>query len=167
MAKKQKRAAQTNALRMIAAAKLPHEVIEYETDGEIGDNFGERTAEKTGVPKAQSFKTLVVRGDKNGIAAACIPCDRELDLKKFAKVMHDKKSELIHVKELLDLTGYARGSVSPVGMKKKYPTIISKTALDFDTIVISGGMCGVAVRMSPGDIQKMTDCKFEDIIKDE
>ena len=165
MAKKHKAAA-TNALRMITAAKLPHEVIEYETDGEIGENFGERTAEKTGIPKAQSFKTLVIRGEKNGISVACIPCDREVDLKKFARVTNDKKTELIHVKELLGLTGYIRGSVSPIGMKKKYPTYLSETALDFDEIVISGGMCGVAVKMSPKDIQKMTDCEFADIVKE-
>lgn len=166
MSKKQKHAAPTNALRMIAAAKLQHEIIEYETDGEIGDNFGERIAEKIGVPKEQSFKTLVVRGDKNGIAVACIPCGCEVDLKKFAKATQNKKAELIHVKELLGLTGYVRGSVSPIGMKKKYPTYLSKTALGFDSIVISGGMCGVSVRMAPSDIQKMTGCKFEDIIKD-
>lgn len=165
MAKKHKAAA-TNALRMISAAKLPHEVIEYETDGEIGENFGERTAEKTGIPKTQSFKTLVIRGEKNGISVACIPCDSEVDLKKFARVTNDKKTELIHVKELLGLTGYIRGSVSPIGMKRKYPTYLSETALDFDEIVISGGMCGVAVKMSPKDIQKMTDCEFADIIKE-
>ena len=163
MAKKQK-SVTTNAIRMITAAKLAHEIVEYDSDGEIGENFGEHTAEKTGIPKEQSFKTLVIRGEKNGIMVACIPCNHEVDLKKFARAAGEKKVEMIHVKELLGLTGYIRGSVSPIGMKKKYPTYLSITALDFGEIVISGGMCGVAVKMSPEDIQKMTGCKFADII---
>lgn len=159
MAKKQK-AITTNAIRMITAAKLPHQVVEYETNGEVGENFGEEIAEKTGIPKERSFKTLVIRGEKNGIMVACIPCNHEVDLKKFARATGEKKVEMIHVKELLGLTGYIRGSVSPIGMKKKYPTYLSETALNFDEIAISGGMCGIAVKMKPSDIQKMTDCQF-------
>ncbi len=154
----------TNALRMITAAKLPHEAIEYDA-GEVGDNFGEKIAEEIGLlSKEQFFKTLVAKGDKNGIMVACIPCNHEVDLKKLAKVSGNKKAEMIHVKDLLALTGYVRGSVSPIGMKKKYPTYLSDTALDKSEIIISGGVCGLAVKMSPENIQKMTDCKFEDII---
>ena len=72
---------------------------------------------------------------------------------------------MIHVKELLSLTGYIRGSVSPIGMKKKYPTYISATANDFEKIAISGGMCGYTLMLTPSDLQKITDCVFEDIIK--
>lgn len=160
MAKKQKT---TNAVRIITAAKLPHEVIEYEAN-EVGDNFGETIAEKIGLlSKEQFFKTIVAKGDKNGILVACIPCCREVDLKKLAKVSDNKKIEMIHVKDLLALTGYIRGSVSPVGMKKKYPTYLCNTALNNNEIIISGGACGIAVKMKPDDIQKITDCKFEDI----
>lgn len=164
MAKKQKDVI-TNAIRIIAAEKLPYEIVRYETDGEIGDHFGEQTAEKTGIPKEQSFKTLVVRGEKSGLIVTCIPCSHELDLKKIAKSMGDKKAEMIHVSELLELTGYIRGSVSPIGMKKKYPTYINSSALDFAEIAVSGGMCGIAVKMSPHDVQKITRAEFADIVK--
>ena len=157
----------TNAVRMITAAKLSHEIIEYDAEGEIVDNFGEYIAEKIGGEKEQFFKTLVLKGDKNGVIVTSIPCNHELDLKKLARESGDKKVEMIHVKDLLGLTGYIRGSVSPIGMKKKYPTYLNKTALDFEQIIISGGACGIAVKMTPEDIQKMTDCKFADIIKGE
>lgn len=88
------------------------------------------------------FKTLVARGDKNGIHVFCIPVREELDLKKAAAVTDNKKVELVHVKELLNLTGYIRGAGSPIGMKKEYPVTIEETAVLFDTISISAGVRG-------------------------
>ena len=164
---KNKKNITTNAVRMITAAKLSHEIIEYDAESGIVDNFGEYIAEKIGGEKEQFFNTLVLKGEKNGVMVTAIPCNHELDLKKFARESGDKRVEMIHVKDLLGLTGYIRGSVSPIGMKKKYPTYLNKTALDFEQIIISGGACGIAVKMTPEDIQKMTDCKFADIIKGE
>ena len=119
-----KKTIMTNAMRSLNAAKVPFEAIEYETDGTVGDHFGEAVAEKMGIPPEQSYKTLVGRGAKNGILVVCIPVCCEVDLKKLAIAAGEKKVELIAVKELLGLTGYIRGSVSPIGMKKKYPTYI-------------------------------------------
>lgn len=155
----------TNAMRLLNAAKIQYKTIEYEAD-EVGEHFGEKIAEMTGIPAEKSFKTLVARGDKTGIIVVCIPVCDEVDLKKLAKVSGNKKTELIHVKELLNLTGYIRGGVSPVGMKKKYTTYIHKSAEDFDEIAISGGRCGVTLMLTPMDLQKATECKFEDLIKE-
>ncbi|MDD6483294.1 MAG: Cys-tRNA(Pro) deacylase [Clostridiales bacterium] len=155
----------TNAMRTVKAAGIDFEAYEYEAD-EVGENFGMKISEKTGISPDRSFKTLVIRGEKNGIMVVCIPCSRELDLKKTAKAVGDKKAEMIHVKELLGLTGYIRGGVSPIGMKKKYPTIISSLALDYDKIAVSGGVCGVALMLSPKDLQTLTDCRFMDITID-
>lgn len=155
----------TNAMRLLNAAKIQYKTIEYEAD-EVGEHFGEKIAEMTGISAEKSFKTLVARGDKTGIIVVCIPVCDEVDLKKLAKVSGNKKTELIHVKELLNLTGYIRGGVSPVGMKKKYPTYIHKSAEDFDEIAISGGRCGVTLMLTPMDLQKATECKFEDLIKE-
>ncbi len=155
----------TNAMRLLNAAKIQYKTIEYEAD-EVGEHFGEKIAEMTGISAEKSFKTLVARGDKTGIIVVCIPVCDEVDLKKLAKVSGNKKTELIHVKELLNLTGYIRGGVSPVGMKKKYTTYIHKSAEDFDEIAISGGRCGVTLMLTPMDLQKATECKFEDLIKE-
>ena len=154
----------TNAMRLLSGAKIEYDTFEYECD-EVGGNFGEEISKKTGIPPEKSFKTLVARGDRNGIAVLCVPVCNEVDLKKAAKVSGNKKLELIHVKELLGLTGYIRGSVSPIGMKKKYPTYINATACDFEKVAVSGGMCGYTVMLTPTDLQKITDCVFEDIIK--
>lgn len=155
----------TNAMRLLNAAKIQYKTIEYEAD-EVGEHFGEKIAEMTGISAEKSFKTLVARGDKTGIIVVCIPVCDEVDLKKLARVSGNKKTELIHVKELLNLTGYIRGGVSPVGMKKKYTTYIHKSAEDFDEIAISGGRCGVTLMLTPMDLQKATECKFEDLIKE-
>ena len=155
----------TNAMRLLNASKIKYETVEYEAD-EVGEHFGEAIAEMTGIPAEKSFKTLVARGDKTGIMVSCIAVNHEVDLKKLAKVSGNKKVEMIHVKELLGLTGYIRGGVSPVGMKKKYPTYINETAQNFETIAISGGRCGTTIILSPNDVQKATDCVFADITKE-
>ena len=155
----------TNAMRILGAAKVEYTSVEYECD-EVGDNFGEEIARKTGIPPEKSFKTLVMRGDKTGIMVMCIPVCDEADLKKIAKETGNKKTEMIHVKELLSLTGYIRGSVSPIGMKKKYPTYVDKSMLDFETAAVSAGICGCTLVLKPEDLQKVTNCIFADIRKD-
>ncbi len=160
-----KKAIVTNAMRLLSAAKIEYTTIEYEaTEEMLSDNsFGIHISELTGIPAEQSFKTLVGKGDKTGILVCCIPVNCELDLKKLAAVSGNKKVELIHVRELLALTGYIRGSVSPIGMKKKYTTFIDQTCLDFERVAVSGGMCGCTLLLSPKDLLKITDAKPEQI----
>ena len=157
----------TNAMRMLNAAKIPFEAIEYDGEGLLdGDGFGSAVAELTGVPSESSYKTLVARGEKNGIMVCCIPVDEECDLKKLAKACGDKKVELTHVKELLSLTGYIRGGVSPIGMKKKYPTYIDESCLEFKKIAVSAGVCGCTLLMKPDDVIKVTDATVVDLVKE-
>lgn len=156
----------TNAMRLLQAAKIEYEAVEYETDGTVEENFGMLIAEKTGIPAEKSFKTLVLRGDKSGIMVACVPVSGELDLKKLAKAAGEKKVEMIHVRELLGLTGYIRGGVSPVGMKKKYPTWIDETCLEFSTIAISAGVCGCTLLVDPADVIRITAAQTADITCD-
>jgi Cys-tRNA(Pro)/Cys-tRNA(Cys) deacylase len=153
----------TNAMRGLTAAKIPFEAIEYEVD-EVGDNFGVQIAELTGIPCEKSFKTLVAKG--NEIMVVCVPVDAEVDLKKLAVASGNKKVELIAVKDLLALTGYVRGGVSPIGMKKKYATYIHETCLSFDKMAVSGGTCGVTLLLSQKDLINVTNAKTCDIIKE-
>ncbi len=156
----------TNAMRLLNAAKIEYETIEYSAD-EVGENFGAEIAELTGMPPEQTFKTLAAAGDKTGTVIACVHVCGEVDLKKLAKISGNKRIQMVHVRELPALTGYIRGGVSPIGMKKKYPTYIDKSALDFESVTVSAGVCGASVRLAPRDLQKITDCKFEDIAKGE
>lgn len=153
----------TNAMRLLTASKIPFETIEYEAD-EVGDNFGMKISELTGIPCEQSFKTLVAKG--NEVIVVCIPVDCEVDLKKLAKESGSKKVEMIHVKELLALTGYVRGGVSPIGMKKKYPTYIHETCKNFEKMAVSAGICGATLLLSPDDLVGAVDAKVCDLIKD-
>lgn len=155
----------TNAMRLLKAAGIAYEEIEYETD-EVGDDFGVSVAALCGMPPEMSFKTLVARGDRTGVMVACVPVKKEVDLKKLAAASGNKKVEMIHVRELLSLTGYIRGGVSPIGMKKKYPTYVDASGQSLDKIAVSGGTCGVSLVMTPADLQNATDCIFEEITKE-
>lgn len=155
-----KKAIMTNAMRMLKAGGFEYEAIEYETDGTVSEHFGEEISRKTGIPPEQSFKTLVARGEKCGIIVVCIPVNTEVNLKKLAAAANDKKVELIHVKELLGLTGYIRGGVSPVGMKKKYPTYIESSCMNFDKMAVSAGICGCTLMISPSDLIKACEAEL-------
>lgn len=151
----------TNALRLVEAAGIPYDTLEYEVDE--NDLSGVHIAEQKGLDPDVVFKTLVARGDKNGINVFCIPVAMELDLKKCAQVSGNKKVEMIHVKELLGLTGYIRGGCSPVGMKKLYPTWIDETATLFDQFYVSAGVRGLQMHLSPTTLAEYIGAKFVDI----
>lgn len=130
----------TNAMRMLDAAKIPYEILEYEVDE--SDLSGVHIAEQLHFPQEKMFKTLVARGDKTGPLVFCLPVAGELNLKHAASATGNKKIELVPVKELLGLTGYIRGGCSPIGMKKKFPTFIDASAEQFDRITVSSGTRG-------------------------
>ena len=153
----------TNAMRLLKQAGIEYETSEYEVDE--SDLSGVHAAEALGIDPDCMFKTLVTRGEKKGIYVFCIPVAEELDLKKCAAAVGEKKVEMIHVKELLGLTGYIRGGCSPIGMKKKYPTYIDEIATLFDRIYVSAGMRGQQVILSPEDLRAYTDATFVDLTK--
>lgn len=153
----------TNVMRLLEQAKIPYTSGEYEYDE--SDLSGVHAAEALGMDPDMMFKTLVARGDKNGILVFCIPVAEELDLKKAAKASGDKKVEMVHVKELPGLTGYIRGGCSPIGMKKKYPTYIEETALLFDEVSVSAGMRGCQIMLNPEDLIKYVDAVVCEIVK--
>lgn len=153
----------TNAMRLMDAAKIPYRAVEYEYDE--SDLGGEHVAAVTGMNPDQVFKTLVARGEKKGILVFCIPVSCTLDLKKAAHAAGDKKVEMIHMKELLDLTGYIRGGCSPVGMKKKYPTFMDETAELYDEIAISGGARGLQMVLSPMSLMEYADITSVDLVE--
>ena len=154
-------ATKTNAVRLVQQAGIPVRECFYEYDEK--DLSGIHAAEATGIPAEQVFKTLVARGVKTGIHVFCIPVCCELDLKKAAKAAGDKNMELIHVKELLGLTGYIRGGCSPVGMKKKYPTYFDETAELYDTIAVSAGERGHQMEVEPMALLKLVDGTLADL----
>ena len=134
-------AEKTNAARLLEAAGIKFELIPYEYSED--DLSAQSVAAELGEDIDLVFKTLVLRGDRNGIFVCVIPGDFELDLKLAAKISGNKSCEMVHVRELLPLTGYIRGGCSPIGMKKAYPTFIHESALLYDFIYISAGQRGL------------------------
>ena len=136
----------TNVMRLLEKAKIPYEALEYEVDE--NNLAGVHVAEQIGIPVEQVYKTLVARGDKSGVLVFCIPAAKEINLKKAAAAVGDKKIEMVHVKDLLALTGYIRGGCSPIGMKKRYPVYIDESIRDHEEITISAGARGCQLKLS-------------------
>lgn len=152
----------TNAVRLLESADIDFQKLHY--DYPKGEDFsGEKVCELLNMSPEQSFKTLCARGKDNAIFVFSIPVAAELDLKKAAKAAGEKKVELVHVKELLNITGYERGSVSPVGLKKDYPVFIDETAILFDNIGISGGAKGSTLLISAKALCDFLGARLEDL----
>lgn len=143
----------TNAARLLDKARIAYELIPYVVDE--SDLSAVHVAAQLDEPVEQVFKTLVLKGDRNGYFVCIIPGAEELDLKKAARVSGNKNCEMIPMKELLAVTGYIRGACSPIGMKKVFPTYIHETCLDHDHIYISAGQRGLQIRLQPGDLIRL------------
>ena len=152
----------TNAARKLDELKIEYKIVEYPVDEEHLDAI--HVAQEVGMPPAQVFKTLCVRGDKNGVMFAVIPGDGELDLKALAKVSGNKRAELVALKEVLPLTGYIRGGCSPLGAKKNYPVYMDASCNDWPEIAISAGQRGMQLVVAPADRQRATNATVVPLI---
>ena len=152
----------TNAARKLDELKIEYKIVEYPVDEEHLDAI--HVAQEVGMPPAQVFKTLCVRGDKNGVMFAVIPGDGELDLKALAKVSGNKRAELVALKEVLPLTGYIRGGCSPLGAKKNYPVYMDASCNNWPEIAISAGQRGMQLVAAPADLQKATNATVVPLI---
>lgn len=154
----------TNAARLLDKARIEYELIPYKVDP---DNLAaDHVAAELGENIAQVFKTLVLHGDRSGYFVCVVPGNCEVDLKKAAKAAGAKKAEMIHMKELLPVTGYIRGGCSPLGMKKAFPTFFHTSALDFPYIYVSAGQRGLQLKLSPQALIDYCKASVADIIAD-
>lgn len=153
----------TIAARILDQAKIRYELREYDWNEDELDAV--TVARKVGLPPEQVFKTLVVRGDRTGVQVACIPGNAELDLKQLAVVSGNKKVEMVPVKEIQGLTGYIRGGVSPLGMKKEYPFFADETAEILDLISVSAGQRGLQMLLSGPDLIRVTKAHLAALCK--
>ncbi len=151
----------TNACRMLDLLKITYTLHEYEWDESELD--AQTVSEKVGVLSNQIFKTLIVQGDKTGVMVASIPGNCELNLKRLATVSGNKKVEMVPLKQILQLTGYIRGGVSPLGIKKKYPIYIDVSAKSMDLVSISAGRRGLQIFISGADLIVATEAFLVDI----
>ncbi len=151
----------TNAMRMLDKAKIKYEAMEYVPNED--DLSGTTVAAQIGLDPKTVFKTLTARGDKTGVCVFCIPSCDELDLKKAAKVSKNKSVELLHVKDLLSVTGYIRGGCSPIGMKKNYPVFIDKSSENYEKITVSAGVKGCQLLINTKELIAFTKAEVSEI----
>ena len=137
----------TNAARLLDAAGIPYELVPYKVDEDHLE--ASHVAAELGEDLDRVFKTLVLRGDRGGLFVCVIPGSLEVELKVAARISGNKSCAMVHVKELLPLTGYIRGGCSPIGMKKPRPTFIHESALIWDTIYVSAGVRGLQLCIAP------------------
>ncbi len=156
-----KKIEKTNAARLLDRAKIDYELIPYVVDE--SDLAATHVAEELGEPIEQVFKTLILKGDRNGFLVCVIPGDREVDLKKAAKISGNKSVQMLPMKELLPTTGYIRGGCSPIGMKKRFPTFLHTTCLEFTHIYISAGVRGLQLKIDPQALIGYTEAVVADL----
>lgn len=153
----------TNAARLLDAAGITYEIREYEVDPD--DLGAESVARKVGLPPEQVFKTLVARGDRNGICFAVVPGHQHLDFKALAKLSGDRSIDTVPLREVQPLTGYIRGGVTALAAKRSYPVYVDETIELFDVVSISSGMRGAQIVLAPADYLRVTGAKVGAIAK--
>jgi Cys-tRNA(Pro)/Cys-tRNA(Cys) deacylase len=153
----------TNAMRILDKQKIPYKLNQYQCDEFID---GVHIADKLGQSYDISFKTIVTIGKSNSYYVFALPVDKEIDLKKAARIVAEKNLELLPVKDINKVTGYIRGGCTPIGMKKQFPTVIHESARELDEMIVSGGRLGEQIMLAPGDLIKATGGVYGDIIKD-
>ena len=152
----------TNAMRILERMKIPYQLLQYECKEFID---GIHVADATGVPREQSFKTLVAQGKSGAYYVLVLPVELEVHLKAAAKIVGEKSIEMLKSKELLPLTGYVHGGCSPIGMKKVFTTFLHSTAKEQEHIIFSAGKIGYQVEVAPEDLAKVVRFTFADVIK--
>ena len=151
----------TNAARLLDRAKIKYELIPYQVDE--NNLAATHVAEQLGENIATVFKTLVLKGDRNGHLVYVIPGDHEVELKAVARVSGNKKVEMIPMKDLLATTGYIRGGCTPIGMKKPFPTFIHSSCVEHEHIYISAGVRGLQIRIAPQDLISFIGAEIAEI----
>ena len=152
----------TNAMRILEKLNIPFEHYTYECN-EFTD--GKQIADSLGFPYEKVFKTLVTIGNSKEYFVFVIPISQGLDMKKAAKSVGEKSVEMIHVKDINNVTGYIRGGCTAIGMKKQFVTRIDASAKGQDKIIVSGGKIGLEIELSPEDLRRAANAEFADIIK--
>lgn len=144
----------TNVMRVLEQKKIAYTPHTYpHGDGPVD---GASVAELIGRTPEQVYKTLVTVGASKAHYVFVIPVLKELDMKKAAKAVGEKSVSMLHLNELLPLTGYVRGGCSPIGMKKQFPTTVDAACLSQDTVIVSAGKIGWQVELAPAELLKLT-----------
>lgn len=153
----------TNVMRLLEKENVAYTSHEYPHGKDAVD--GVTVAALLGQDPARVFKTLVTQGESGGYFVFVVPVGSELDLKKCAKSVGEKHVEMIHVKDIMRVTGYVRGGCSPLGMKKPFVTTFHCSAETLPTIMVSAGKIGYQIELTPTDLVRLAHGQYADIVR--
>lgn len=159
-----KKIVKTNAARLLDQAQITYELYQYDAD--LSRDIARHAAEALSIELASLFKTLLIQGEHTGYLVCIIPGDRELDLKKVARLSGNKKTELVPVKDIQKISGYERGGCSPIGMKKHFAAYIHESCSALSLIAVSAGAVGLQMRLAPTDLISFIQAQVGDLCVD-
>jgi len=151
----------TPAVTMVRKAGVRFKIHSYDHDPDA-ESFGGEAAEKLSLPEDRVFKTLLVSmslSQRECLVVAVVPVGGMLDLKRLASALGGKRAVMADVVQAQRATGYLVGGISPLGQKRRLPTVIDETALQFETVFVSAGRRGLEIELSPEDLKTLTDAK--------
>ena len=155
----------TNAIRIMEGLGLPFEVLEYDIPDEMEGDIALYTSRALGIPAEQVYKTIIMENSDRQYFVFCLPAGFSISLKRARELTCSSSIDLLKTDRLLPLTGYIRGGVSPLGMKRKFPTFISDLAQLEEHVYISGGLRGLSLKVTPSDLAAACSGTFADFVQ--
>ena len=155
----------TNAMRILEGLSLPFEVLQYDISDETNEDIALYTSRELGIPAETVYKTIIMENSEREHFVFCLPAGFSISLKRARELTRSSSIDLMKTDKLLGLTGYVRGGVSPLGMKRKFPTFICDLAQLEEYVYISGGLRGVSLKIRPSDLALACDGVFADFVQ--
>lgn len=154
----------TNAMRILDSMKIKYQVLEYDMPDDLNDDIALHSSKILGIPTELVYKSIIMVNSQKQYFVFCLPAEFNISLKKARELTQSNSIDLMKTQNILALTGYVRGGVSPIGMKRKFPTFISDLAQLEDYIYVSGGLRGITLKIKPSDLCLACSAEFADFI---
>ena len=153
----------TPAIKHAEREKIEFKIHQYEHDPSV-QAYGEEAAEAMGADANRVFKTLLIalNGESKNLAVAVVPVSGQLNLKAAAASLGAKKAAMADARIAQNTTGYILGGISPLGQKKRLPTLIDQSAFAFESIYVSAGKRGLEIELAPQNLQLLCNADKSD-----
>ena len=155
----------TNAMRILDSLGIPYECLTYPISDEVNEDIALYTSRMLGIPSEQVYKTIIMENSSHEFFVFCLPAGFSISLKRARELTGSSSIDLMKTDKLLSLTGYIRGGVSPIGMKRRFVTFVEELALLEDYVYISGGVRGLSLKLAPSDLLQACSATFASFVQ--